>query len=65
MKGSIGRMRYGRRGLRISAGEFVAVVADDPGREMRLKAFHARVVGEERVGVPPTPPAGKGAVGGV
>ena len=28
----------------LSAGEFVGMVADDPGREMELKAFHARLV---------------------
>ena len=28
----------------LSSGDFVGIVADDPGREMRLKAFHARIV---------------------
>ncbi|HEV2355966.1 MAG TPA: hypothetical protein VGR89_17070, partial [Puia sp.] len=31
----------------LSAGEFVGVVADDPDRELRLKAFHARVMRDE------------------
>ena len=28
----------------LSSGEFVGIVADDPGHEMELKAFHARLV---------------------
>jgi YWFCY protein/TraM recognition site of TraD and TraG len=31
----------------LSSGEFVGVVADDPGKEMELKAFHAKIVREE------------------
>jgi len=31
----------------LSSGEFVGILADDPGREMELKAFHARVVKED------------------
>lgn len=35
----------------LSSGEFVGILGDDPGREMELKAFHAKVVKEqERVG---------------
>jgi len=30
----------------LSSGEFVGILADDPGKEMRLKAFHARIVKE-------------------
>jgi hypothetical protein len=33
----------------LSSGEFVGVVADDPDKEIELKAFHARLVAEERV----------------
>jgi type IV secretory pathway TraG/TraD family ATPase VirD4 len=31
----------------LSSGEFLGVVADDPGQEMKLKAFHARILREE------------------
>ena len=30
----------------LSAGEFVGILADEPGREMPLKAFHGRLVKE-------------------
>lgn len=30
----------------LSAGEFVGILADEPGKEMVLKAFHAKVVKE-------------------
>jgi type IV secretory pathway TraG/TraD family ATPase VirD4 len=31
----------------LSSGEFVGILADDPGRVMELKAFHAKVVKED------------------
>jgi YWFCY protein/TraM recognition site of TraD and TraG len=31
----------------LSSGEFLGVVADDPGQEMKLKAFHAKILREE------------------
>ena len=36
----------------LSSGEFVGILADDPGRAMELKAFHAKVVKED-AGVSP------------
>jgi hypothetical protein len=36
----------------LSSGEFVGLVADDPGKELKLKSFHARIVRRE----PPAPP---------
>lgn len=35
----------------LSSGEFVGVVADEPGKELRLKAFHAKIVREEGMGL--------------
>ena len=34
----------------LSAGEFVGILADEPGKEMPLKAFHAKVVKEAFTG---------------
>ncbi|HEY6899172.1 MAG TPA: YWFCY domain-containing protein [Puia sp.] len=31
----------------LSSGEFVGITADEPGKELRLKAFHAEIVREE------------------
>jgi hypothetical protein len=40
----------------LSSGEFVGIVADEPGNEMELKAFHAKVVKEEgTLGTGPLP----------
>jgi len=36
----------------LSSGEFVGVVADDPGKEMEFKAFHARILRDEMVNSP-------------
>jgi len=36
----------------LSSGEFVGILADDPGTEMELKAFHARIVKEGSCVVP-------------
>jgi len=30
----------------LSSGEFVGILADDPGKEMKLKAFHAKIMKE-------------------
>jgi hypothetical protein len=38
----------------LSSGEFVGIVADDPGNEMEFKAFHAKLIRKEE----PAPPAG-------
>jgi hypothetical protein len=35
----------------LSSGEFVGVVADDPGMEMELKGFHAKLVRERKDGL--------------
>jgi hypothetical protein len=35
----------------LSSGEFVGVVADDPGMEMELKGFHAKLVRQEKGGL--------------
>jgi hypothetical protein len=34
----------------LSSGEFVGVVADDPGQEVRYKGFHAKILREEVAG---------------
>lgn len=39
----------------LSSGEFVGVVADDPGKEMEFKTFHARILREEVVNSPSQP----------
>ncbi|MES1250205.1 MAG: TraM recognition domain-containing protein [Chitinophaga rupis] len=42
----------------LSSGEFVGIVADDPGKEMELKAFHARLVRDPKdmaSSLPPLP----------
>jgi hypothetical protein len=38
----------------LSSGEFLGIVADDPGKQVVLKAFHARIIREEE---PPLPEA--------
>jgi type IV secretory pathway TraG/TraD family ATPase VirD4 len=35
----------------LSSGEFLGVVADDPGMEMELKGFHAKLVRQEKGGL--------------
>jgi len=39
----------------LSSGEFVGVVADDPGKEMEYKTFHARILREEVAPAPSQP----------
>jgi len=39
----------------LSSGEFVGVVADDPGKEMEFKAFHAKILREEVLHSPSQP----------
>ncbi|HVU56051.1 MAG TPA: YWFCY domain-containing protein [Puia sp.] len=39
----------------LSSGEFVGVVADDPGQEMEYKAFHARILRGESIDLPSEP----------
>jgi hypothetical protein len=39
----------------LSSGEFVGVVADDPGQEMEFKAFHAKILRGEEVDLPHEP----------
>ena len=39
----------------LSSGEFVGVVADDPGKEMEYKTFHAKILREEVAPAPSQP----------
>lgn len=47
----------------LSSGEFLGVVADDPGREMELKAFHAQLIKDD-LAVGSVGGAGGGAMAG-